>query len=346
MTRARDVSAVQNNLGVAIPPAAAGKNAVINGGFDIWARGTSYNLTTAQTYGCADRWSLSQDTAAAATASQVTTSLPDGFRYAIKLQRNAGATSTGLIRLCQVLETNNSIPFAGKTATFSFYAKAGANYSGASNAFAGYFAYGTGTDQSPSAYNSGSWTGQTTLATPVYTLTTSWQRFTTTITIPSTATQLGFLLDYTPVGTAGADDSVQVTGVQLELGSSATPFSRAGGTIQGELAACQRYYQRSSGNQYAVVGGWGSAVSTTAVRFAYPSKVTMRTAPTSVDYGTLAVTPDATTSAIAVSSVTLATTMEPDTPILICALTGATQFRPYQLYFNATTSYVGVSAEL
>jgi len=34
-----------------------------------------------------------------------------------------------------------------------------------------------------------------------------------------------------------------VSAFQLEIGSTATAFSRAGGTIQGELAACQRYYQ-------------------------------------------------------------------------------------------------------
>ena len=33
--------------------------------------------------------------------------------------------------------------------------------------------------------------------------------------------------------------------MQVELGSVATTFSRAGGTIQGELAACMRYYQTS-----------------------------------------------------------------------------------------------------
>jgi len=52
-----------------------------------------------------------------------------GFNYALRLQRTSGGTSTGGITIMQNVESNNSIPLAGKTATISFYARAGANFS-------------------------------------------------------------------------------------------------------------------------------------------------------------------------------------------------------------------------
>jgi hypothetical protein len=182
------------------------------------------------------------------------------------------------------LETKDSLRFAGQTITFSFYARKGANYSGASSNLALNISSGTGTDQNNI---SGAFTGATVLTNTTATLTTSFQRFTYTVTVGSTATQLGFYWTFTGVGTAGAADYVEITGIQMELGSYATTFSRAGGTIQGELAACQRYYQFVGGtaNGFPMATFYNSASSQTN-RVPISFLVQMRTAPTITKNGT------------------------------------------------------------
>jgi hypothetical protein len=168
---------------------------------------------------------------------------------------------------------------AGKTVTLSFYARAGANYSAASNALSVTVLQGTGTDQN--FWNG--YTGQTTAFTGTATLTTTWQRFTVSGSFASTTTELGFYFSETPVGTAGTNDYFEVTGVQLELGSTATAFSRAGGTIQGELAACQRYYERFTSEVTYGTIGTGSATSANVIQLQIPFKVTKRGNPTAID---------------------------------------------------------------
>lgn len=220
---------------------AAGKNACINGGMDVWQRGTSFTGGTAQY--TADRWLAARGASTAGiTVSQQatndTTNLPF-IQYATRVQRDSGNTSTQGMIFQSNFENVNSTRFAGQTVTLSFYARAGANYSAASGTLNVYLISGTGTDQRQLT----SFTGQATPILSTATLTTTWQRFTYTGTVATTAKQLCIDYEWTPVGTAGANDWTEITGVQLELGSVATAYARNSGTIQGELAACQRYYE-------------------------------------------------------------------------------------------------------
>jgi hypothetical protein len=264
------------------PSAPAGKNAVINGGMDIWQRGTSVALaaSTAYTSGYnADRWDTGTSTNQAITISRQstndTTNLPN-IQYCMRYQRNSGQTGVSGLSLANSFETANSIPFAGKSVTLSFYARAGANYSSASNLLGASLYTGTGTDQNRLAVV---YTGDANPISSNSTLTTTWQRFSYSATVASTATELSVVFSYTPVGTAGANDYFEITGVQLELGSVATTFSRAGGTLQGELAACQRYYwQSASGSSNYFWGGQSLSGSYATVTCKLP--VTMRVSPT------------------------------------------------------------------
>ena len=244
MARSRNTADTQTASGGPVSPGIAGKNAIINGGMDVWQRGTSIALTASATGYTADRWFCVTGTGVAATISRQatgdTTNLPS-IQYCARVQRNSGQTGTAALSITTSLESVNSIPLAGKTVIVSFYARSGSNFSASGNTLFSPLVSGTGTDQN---YASG-YTGSVTVANQGNTLTTTWQRFTMTGTIGATATELALQFSYTPTGTASTNDYFEVTGVQLELGSVATPFSRAGGTIQGELAACQRYFEKS-----------------------------------------------------------------------------------------------------
>ena len=262
----------------------AGKNGAINSNFSVWQRGTSFTAASVYT---ADRW-FSDASSTRTTSRQATgdtTNLPN-IQYCARVQRNSGQTSTTAIGLLNPFETVNSIPFAGKVVTLSFYARAGANFSGSSNNLSATVWTGTGTDQRKDF--SASYTGEASPVGGTSTLTTTWQRFSFSGTIAATVTELTIGIYYVPSGTAGANDYFEVTGVQLEIASSATAYSPNAATQAAELAACMRYYELNSFASGTEGMAIGFVQNATTARYAF-AVVPKRTTPTVAYTGTLQV---------------------------------------------------------
>jgi hypothetical protein len=272
MTRARDVADTQDNLGGAVPPFAAGKNKVINGDFGIWQRGTSFTNPTDNTYTC-DRFKQNGNGTGftkiwSRQAFTLGTAPVAGYESAYFFRFNQTVAGTG--------GTNNNIAiyvhedvrtFAGQTVTLSFWAKADATRSL-------FLFYGQefngGGDQYPSIGTA--------------TLSTSWTRYTFTFTVDSIAGKTigsGFTGNFQLVFNTANNivQTIDMWGIQLEAGRVATPFQTATGTAQGELAACQRYYERQSlGTSNISFAGFNN--STTNGYHTWHYKVTKRTTPT------------------------------------------------------------------
>jgi len=322
------------------------QNPVLNSAFQVWQRGTSLAVTStsASFYG-PDRWQVYSGSTGRTVSRQVTndtTNLPN-IQYCARVQRDSANTATNFIQATNMFETINTIPFVGKAIVYSFYARAGANFSSASSALGVQLVTGTGTDQN-------STTGFTGAATPINstaTLTTTWQRFSFTTTIATSVTQIALATYYTPVGTAGANDYYEVTGVQLEVGSVATPFKTYAGTLQGELAACQRYYFRTTaGDAYGTVANYSFAKSATEATFSISLPVTMRTKPSSVDFANVAYLTFADT-VFSVTSITLNGNNNGQNIVGSGSVTAATAGLTGRMTGNNNAAgYLGFSAEL
>ena len=318
---------------------AAGKNKIINGDFGIWQRGTSFTGYASRTY-TADRWTSEYSgTGATRTVSRQTftpgTAPVSGYegQYYLSYNRSVAGTSPADYLTYRVEDVRT---FAGQTATISFWAKANASMSLSDITF--YQEFGSG----------GSATSTTT--TPAKTITTSWARYTTTVSVPSvsgktigTSSDLAIYFVLPNSGTFTFD----IWGVQLEQGSTATPFQTASGTIQGELALCQRYYWRFTGPGAYSAYGFGAYGGTTTGYILMDNPVTFRTTPTSLDYANLAVQLTDGGGPVAVTNLAIDQNSLKNTTLLFTVGTAGTAFRPCRLLNNNNTAgYVGLNAEL
>jgi hypothetical protein len=271
MSRAQLTSTVEQNTGGAVSPYVAGKNAVINGGMDIWQRGTTFTNPSSYSY-TADRWAAY--VGGNCVFARESTTVPSGAQYSLKMTANANNIQMFAV---QAIETANAIALAGKTATLSIQVAASN-----SPTLGLELSYSTSTDNAVG----GTWTAITATSGGSYAAVPStFVTLSGVYAIPSTAKSLRVSVgDFTATVVSGTNFFVGNT--QLEIGSVATPFSRAGGTLSGELTACQRYYYRTTGN------GDGGALGMVGfgiggfILFNLLTPVTMRAIPTAVDYNT------------------------------------------------------------
>jgi hypothetical protein len=147
------------------------------------------------------------------------------------------------------------------------------------------------------------------------------------------------------IGTNGA--TFYITGVQLEVGSTATSFDyRPYGT---ELALCQRYFYKTIGSDvYSVLTAAGQGVSTTSAVLTVPTKVTMRTAPALATTGNLCVTSNGLNGVTAVTSIAIYSRCTAEIPMVSAAVaSGLTAGTCYFLHgANDATASLLLSSEL
>lgn len=224
-------------------PGNANPNLLINGGFDVWQRGTSFTPTGSSTEYSSDRWAARRGSIADFTVSQQGS---EG-EFSIRIQRDSGTSGTKGTSIGQTIETNNVSGLfkdSAKMVTISFSAKKGADYSPASDILTSSFRTGTGTDEGFTKMYNGQWTGDG-INSKNHTLTSSFQTFTHTHLVPSGTKELGMYFEAMPLGTAGANDWYEVEWVKMEVSDAATQFvSRPYGE---ELALCKRYLCRYDG---------------------------------------------------------------------------------------------------
>ena len=329
MSRALDTAKSQQSNSGPTPPFVAGKNKIINGDFGIWQRGTSF---TASGY-TADRWYLSRNNTT--TVSQQTftpgTAPVSGYEgtYFLRCARTSGSSDDYLLQRVEDMRT-----FAGQTITISFWAKADT----ATTISQVYCACNPGSGGSGAPGGVGNFSGVA--------ITTSWARYTVTTTMASSAgSTIGtssFVEIVFKFAAAMGNRTVDIWGVQWETGSAATPFQTATGTIQGELAACQRYFQTVQFISSA------KGVSSTNVQAAFPCLVHMRAAPSAAISGTVLITNDTSADYMQSSAnITVNTSTTRGARVNMGNFSGLSSGSIYAMYNSDANSYhIQLSAEL
>lgn len=277
MTKARSLASLGSvsDLGLMF------RNRLINGDMRIDQRnsGGLLSLGNAGAY-ITDRWYTGWIIGATYTMQQVSDA-PTGFKYSLKYAATSNSSVNDVNVIGQNIEANNVIDFDwgtinGKTVTLSFWVKSSiaGQHSGQILFFGGTTNYYYLPTYTVNAANTWEYKTITIPAPPsaagafAGTLNSAYMIL-RPVCISTTATTAQAGNTWTTsssVKATGSVDlaatsgsSIQITGVQLEKGSVATPFEfRLYGI---ELSLCQRYFQKVSGGgntRHATSGNGGS----------------------------------------------------------------------------------------
>ena len=287
------------------------RNLIINGAMQVAQRSASVTgLGAADGYFTLDRYRMTHSATSAGRYTMTQSAVTDlsGFPNALKIDCTTADTSIAAGELLIIqhrvegfnLQSLKATSTSTRAFTVSFYAK-----SNASRAINTEIRFGNGTNRQ---------------ATKTHTIGTSWARYTMTIPAASSTQidndnshemDLNFWInagstyqggtvnsslhahDSTTraagIGSifASTDNTLEITGVQLEVGSVATPFEHR--SFGEELALCQRYFQVIGGVETAAAIFGGDASSTSMVYTHIPfSGGSMRSSPTVTEEGSFA----------------------------------------------------------
>lgn len=244
----------------------AGKNKIINGNMNVWQRGTTFTPTATGYFYTTDRWTGYCYSPSTVTISQQAFTPGTAPETGYESQYFIRVNSTNTLNLLQQ-NIEDVRTLAGQTVTVSFWAK-----SASAQTLTIYLSQSFGTGGSAGVDN-----------TATKAITTSWARYSVNITLPSVAGKtIGANSFLANTFTGAINNALDIWGVQVEAGSVATPFQTATGTIQGELAACQRYFVRTQDGAIYItqVIGMGSYFTSSQVDVIVNLPVRMRTIPT------------------------------------------------------------------
>ena len=217
------------------------RNLLINGGFDVWQRGTTFTTPSAHYY-AADRWivyragtSLTTTTRESFNVGQ--SEVPGNPSYFMRISNVPDDDSTW-IEVAQHIE--DVTQFSDKWVTLSFWLRANQPQENNEDFFTFQYYFGTGGSPS-SSYQ--------VAMTPKFDVYTQWTYYEFPIYLAdiqgktvgtdgknTSSLKMQLLRD----SSVGADTYYDFANFQLEFGRGATPFEKR--SYGEELALCQRYY--------------------------------------------------------------------------------------------------------